>query len=95
MQILPIGTIVKLKNGERKLMIINRTPLFDDKGTVGYFDYCACLYPEGQADQEMYFFNEDDIDEICFIGYVDENEEEFRKIYAEKIDNIGYPKLMV
>ena len=37
--ILPIGSVVQLKNGEVKLMIINRFPLFNKEGTIGYFDY--------------------------------------------------------
>lgn len=35
--ILPIGSVVQLKNGEVKLMIINRFPLFNKEGTIGYF----------------------------------------------------------
>ena len=54
-EILPIGTIVRLKNGEHKLMIISRAPLYNNNGTVGYFDYSAYLYPTGQADQQAFF----------------------------------------
>lgn len=41
---LPIGSVVQLKNGNRKIMIINRFPLFRRENEVGYFDYSACLY---------------------------------------------------
>ena len=44
-EVLPLGTIVKLKHGPEKLMIICRLPLFNNMGTIGYFDYSACLYP--------------------------------------------------
>ena len=43
--ILPIGSVVQLKNGEVKLMIINGFPLFNKEGTIGYFDYSACIFP--------------------------------------------------
>lgn len=63
-KLLPLGSVVKLKNGEQKIMIISRLPLYNNEGTIGYFDYGACLYPNGQVDQQMYFFNETDIDKV-------------------------------
>lgn len=33
---LPIGSVVQLKNGNRKIMIINRFPLFRRENEVGY-----------------------------------------------------------
>lgn len=55
MSILSIGTVVRLKNGERKLMIMSRTPLANENGRIGYFDYGGCLFPEGQVNQQSYF----------------------------------------
>lgn len=52
-KLLPLGSVVKLKNGEQKIMIISRLPLYNNEGTIGYFDYGACLYPNGQVDQQM------------------------------------------
>ena len=60
--ILSIGSVVQLKNGEVKLMIINRFPLFNKEGTIGYFDYSACIFPIGNVDNQVYFFNAEDID---------------------------------
>ena len=84
MNILPIGTVVRLKNGTQKIMIINRGALFNNEGIIGYFDYSACLYPYGQTQQNVYFFNEEDIDEIYYRGYIDESE----KKYCEKMRHI-------
>lgn len=92
-KILPIGTVVRLKHGEQKIMITCRAPLYNNNGTIGYFDYSACLYPTGQADQQSFFFNEEDIEEIFFEGYRDEDEEKFCELYENAISQIQYPKL--
>ena len=92
-EVLPLGTIVKLKHGPEKLMIICRLPLFNNMGTIGYFDYSACLYPMGQTDQRMYFFNEEDIEKTYFTGYVDADEEQYIKLVNEVSPKIQYPKL--
>ena len=54
---LPIGSVVQLQNGDTKVMIINRISLYNNRGTIGYFDYSACLYPSGNTDNQVYFFN--------------------------------------
>lgn len=40
--LLPIGTVVRLHNGTIDVMIIGRFPLYNQEGTIGYFDYVAC-----------------------------------------------------
>ena len=92
-KLLPLGSVVRLKNGDQKIMITSRLPLYNNQGTIGYFEYGACLFPNGQVDQQMYFFNETDIDEVYFEGYVDEAEEAFQKQYQEEIKDIKYTKL--
>ena len=47
--LLPLGSVVRLNKGELKIMIISRLPLYNNEGTIGYFDYAACVYPTGQA----------------------------------------------
>lgn len=95
MDILPIGSVVRLKNGDVKLMIINRAPLYNEGGVIGYFDYSACIYPTGKVEDQVYFFNRENIEELYFEGYVDEQEEAFRKEYEKKLKNINYPKFSV
>ena len=92
-KLLPLGSVVKLKNGEQKIMIISRLPLYNNQGTIGYFEYGACLFPNGQVDQQMYFFNETDIDKVYFKGYEDKAEEQFQKKYQEEIKDIKHTKL--
>ena len=43
--LLPLGSVVRLNKGELKIMIISRLPLYNNEGTIGYFDYAACVYP--------------------------------------------------
>lgn len=95
MEILPIGSIVRLKNGDVKLMILNRAPLYNQDGVIGYFDYSACLYPTGKVEEQVYFFNNEDIEEVYFEGYVDDDELEFQKNYKEKIKAVPYPRFTV
>ncbi|GAE95482.1 EsaC protein analog [Gracilibacillus boraciitolerans JCM 21714] len=95
MEVLPIGRVVRLKNGDIKLMILNRAPLYNQNGVIGYFDYSACIYPAGKIEEQVYFFNEENIDEVYFKGYIDEQEEQFREEYDEKIKQINYPKFEV
>ena len=83
--LLPLGSVVRLNKGELKIMIISRLPLYNNEGTIGYFDYAACVYPTGQADQQVHFFNEEDIAEVFFEGYRDELEEKFCEKYQEMV----------
>ena len=94
-EVLPLGTIVKLKHGPEKLMIICRLPLFNNMGTIGYFDYSACLYPAGQASQQSYFFNREDIEEVCVEGFRDEEEEKYCEVWKKALENISYPRLQL
>ncbi len=74
--LLPIGSIVLLKDGEKKLMIdgIKQTNLDNN---IEY-DYHGILYPEGYIGNDFQFlFNHEDIDQVIFNGYQDEEREEF------------------
>ncbi|MGP4040978.1 DUF4176 domain-containing protein [Gracilibacillus sp. D59] len=95
MEILPIGSVVRLKNGDVKLMILNRAPLYNQDGVIGYFDYSACVYPAGNIEEQVYFFNSENIENVYFKGYIDEQEELFQEQYEEKISNVTYPKFKV
>lgn len=91
-KLLSIGSIVQLRNGQTKIMIINRYPLYDYKGTIGYFDYSACIYPVGNIDNQFYYFNHEDIGIVCFEGYQDDLEERIQKKFEEELPKISYPR---
>ena len=81
MSILPIGTIVYLKEGSQKLMILNRGVTIEQNGENVLFDYSAAFYPE-----QLFYFNRDDVDKVVYKGYSDEEEERFAEIYQRWLD---------
>ena len=87
MSILPIGTIVYLKEGSQKLMILNRGVTIEQNGENVLFDYSAAFYPMGLNPEQLFYFNRDDVDKVVYKGYSDEEEEErFAEIYQRWLD---------
>ena len=83
--LMPIGSVVLLKGGEKRLMICSRVVVNAAENTI--YDYAACLYPEGIVDSSnLYFFNHDAIDEIYFIGFQDREEMDFRAKVLSELD---------
>ena len=87
---LPIGTVVLLKGWKRELMItsyciIPNGEVYDKNGKVDatgkMFDYGACFYPEGLVTSDQLFaFNHNQIDRICFKGYETDKQKEISKV---------------
>ncbi|MCI8308415.1 MAG: DUF4176 domain-containing protein [Lachnospiraceae bacterium] len=76
-ELLPVGSIVLLKDGEKKLMVSGIKQM-DAGGDGKEYDYLGVLYPEGHiGEQFQYLFNHDDINEVVFRGYEDEERTEF------------------
>ncbi|MFS4466145.1 DUF4176 domain-containing protein [Staphylococcus haemolyticus] len=84
-----IGSIIYLKEGSQKLMIINRGPIVEIEGQKYMFDYSACKYPVGVVEDQIYYFNEENIDSVIFEGYFDQEEVRFQELFKEMIDNLG------
>ena len=79
--LLPLGSIVLLENGEKRIMIYGRR----QKAIVNdeEYDYVACLYPEGNISEEFtYLFNHSDIKEVIHTGYSDEEDAAFLQYLA-------------
>lgn len=74
--LLPIGTVVLLEGGEKRLMIygVKQT----DLETQDVYDYIGVAYPEGNMGQGTQFlFNHEQIKEVCFQGYEDDERVSF------------------
>ena len=87
-EFLPIGTIVLLKGGKKRVMICGRLQhkVGDDK----LYDYCACYYPEGIISaKQLFVFNNEDIDRVYFVGMQDEEEFKFRGFMEQKMNELG------
>lgn len=80
-KLLPIGTVVSLKDGSKKLMVfgIIQSIMNEDNGQSDHeFDYIGVPYPEGNMGQEYQFlFNHDDIEQVYFRGFEDVERQEF------------------
>ena len=82
-EFLPIGTVVTLKDGSKKVMIAGR--LQKESRTGQIYDYCAVLWPEGMMDSDrMYLFQHEDIDLLYHIGLQDAEEFSFRHVLDEQ-----------
>jgi len=80
-KLLPIGTVVRVFGDPKRVMIFGR--LQKDKNEV-FYDYAGCLFPEGGISNRLTFlFNNKDIDEICHMGFVNEEEEKYQKVLEE------------
>ncbi|MGK0551149.1 DUF4176 domain-containing protein [Enterococcus faecalis] len=90
----PLGTIVYLKEGTQKIMVVGRGVVYQDEGTKSdaFVDYMGCAYPEGIDPNQTIFFNEENIDQVVYEGYADEEEERFLKVYSEWENSINIPK---
>ena len=75
-ELLPIGSVVLLKNGKKRLMIFGVKQT--DKATGIEYDYISVLYPEGNiGEAAQYMFNHSDIEQVFFMGYTDEERDAF------------------
>ena len=75
---LPIGSVVKVRGYKRSFMVLGRAVLNDSDSR--YYDYCACLYPDGYMGGTLYFFNQDLIARVESEGY----EDAYEKLYREE-----------
>jgi hypothetical protein len=79
---LPLGSVVRLKGGTKIIMIYGRRQL--SVKTQKMYDYVACLYPEGNINENYTFmFNHGDIEEIAFLGFSSDADTEFQKVLLE------------
>ncbi|MEK4743514.1 MULTISPECIES: DUF4176 domain-containing protein [Bacillus] len=84
-QLFPIGSIVILKEGTKKIMIFGRKQQVETD-EVRKFDYMGCPYPEGYINPDFtYLFNHDDIQEVVSTGYEDQEERTFQENVLSKI----------
>lgn len=83
--LLPVGSVVQLKGGDKRLMVCGRVVSGGDNNSI--YDYVGCYYPEGIVDSsKLFFFAQDAIEDVYFIGFQDREEIEFRRNVLSKLD---------
>lgn len=79
---LPLGSVVLLKGGMQKIIIISRALKVRNGTDEYFFDYGGVTYPEGLVGDQMAYFNADKISKVVFAGYSDIDNENM-------VDNIN------
>lgn len=80
-KLLPIGTVVSLKNAKTKLMIMSNRISVSRNGNEKIYDYLACDANEGITSKQSYLLlNGDQIDQIVYMGYTDDEWENYKKL---------------
>lgn len=75
---LPIGSVVQLDGGEKRIMIYGRRQRQLNSEVL--WDYIGCLYPEGNLNEEYtYLFDNEQIETVYFIGLQDQEEFAFQR----------------
>ncbi|MBN3524090.1 DUF4176 domain-containing protein [Paenibacillus apiarius] len=91
MRLLPNGSVVLLKGGEKRIMIYGRLQKTGDNEKL--WDYIACLYPEGNIDaNQAFLFDHCQIEKVFFTGYQDMEETAYNQVlqeYREKAEASG------
>lgn len=83
---LKLGTVIKLKDADKKLMIIGYLPMEKDVNDNMLFDYVGCLYPEGLVSiDNTFMFNHDKIEEVYNDPFEDEESKSFL-MYLKRIE---------
>ena len=96
-ELLPLGSIVYLEEGTQKLVIVGRGAIFEDPetGEQVFADYMVVLYPAGLQTNSTLFFQHENIDEVVFEGYHDDEEDRFLKVYHEWEENLKIPRKQI
>ncbi len=83
-KLLPIGTVVLLKDAEKKIMIFGFAQEYtDEEGNIVDYDYVGVPYPEGNLDASLQLmFNADQIEEVYSMGFIHAD-------YQDMIENIN------
>ena len=86
--LLPSGSVVLLKGGIKKLMIIGIKQIREEEPEKEY-DYIGVLYPEGFLGSDANFlFNHEDINDVVFTGYDNPERAEFLAFLSDAYNKL-------
>ena len=85
---LPIGTVVMLKNGKKRVMITGFCSV-DTMNKTKIYNYSGCLYPEGfLRTDRVCLFDHNQIEKIYHLGLVDEEEKQFKEKLVKAVEQM-------
>ena len=83
---LPIGTVVMLKGGSKRVMISGFCSVAENDPNK-MWDYSGCIYPEGfLSSNQTCLFDHEQIEKVYHLGLIDDEEEEFKKNLKEVLE---------
>lgn len=75
---LPIGTVVMLTGGTKRVMITGFGAV-EETGEEKIWDYSGCMYPEGfLSSEQTLLFDHEQIAKVYHLGLIEEEQEEFQ-----------------
>lgn len=89
---LPLGTVLVLRGNPRKVMVVARAVVVNQPEGRRYYDYGACLWPEGVLGDELAYFNQDAIRKVVQEGHSDGDEELMAETLREGVGRIDVPQ---
>lgn len=91
---LPIGTVVMLKGGSKRVMITGFCTIAQEHQDK-LFDYSGCIYPEGFIESnQVCLFDHAQIEKVYHLGLIDNEEREFKQKLTTAINTIGEDNLL-
>jgi hypothetical protein len=88
---LPLGTVLKLQGSDKPVMVISRGVVLERAGQREWYKYGACLWPEGSNASSMACFNDEQIGELLFCGYADDQEHAYTQTLGAREDATTIP----
>ena len=74
-RLLPLGSVVYLREGTKKVVIIARGLVVRNGDGLVFFDYGGVPYPEGLQDEKMAYFQHEAVVKVVHKGYHDDDDE--------------------
>lgn len=85
----PIGTVVMLKGGTKRCMIIGFCAMAEDNNEKVY-DYSACIYPEGLiSSNQTLLFDHNQIAQVFHFGLSDDEDKQFKVKLKELMEKLN------
>lgn len=82
-ELLPIGSVIKLENFEEEIMVLAWYPTSTEGTDLYISDYVGTCLPLGMHSGNLFHFNTSDIDEVLHKGFESKKTVRFQKEIVE------------